>query len=174
MTFADHLKRLRVQAGLTQEQLAHACGYPTQSRIGNYESNLPNAREPKASEIAHIAKTLGVPVGALFGESQSVRLDPATVAMAHRAVRDLLTDKDTTRVYNIEEEPALFVHMYALTAATAKTPQGATKDGRGDAVPAEGAGTKRVARAVRDKAETDAGGHPSASGSTGRSRAKAG
>lgn len=57
-TFAQRLKRLRELHKMTQEQLADACGYRNQSRIGNYESGL---RTPSMRELPVLAKGLGVP-----------------------------------------------------------------------------------------------------------------
>lgn len=155
MNFAANLKALRIAAGMSQEKLAHACGYSGQSRIGNYESSAPKARQPKPVEIAKIAHALGVTVGELFGEpapgsqSESVRLDPEIVAMAHRSVRELVEEKN--RKYNVETDPTSFVQMYELIAGI-NTPQGADKDGREDAMPDESAGKKDVARKVQRKA----------------------
>ena len=152
MNFAQTLKALRLKAGLTQEQLAHACGYSGQSRIGNYESGKPKARQPKPDELPTIAKALGVSVSALFGEtaldshSQYLILDPKIVVLAHRAVRDLLKEKK--RRYDIEANPAPFVHMYQVHAKI-NTPQGAVADGRSDAVQNEGGSKKRTARVVQ-------------------------
>jgi len=69
MTFAARLKSLRKAAGLTQEQLAHACGWSGQSRIANYESSSPKARQPKPDEAMRMAAALGVSVADLLGES---------------------------------------------------------------------------------------------------------
>lgn len=57
-TFGQRLKRLREAQQMTQEQLAAACGYKQQSRIGNYESGL---RTPSVKQIPVLAKGLGVP-----------------------------------------------------------------------------------------------------------------
>jgi transcriptional regulator with XRE-family HTH domain len=166
MTFAQTLKKLRTDAGLTQEQLAHACGYSGQSRIGNYESSQPKARQPKPDELPVIAKALGVSVGQLFGESQTLRLDPVMLAETHRVLRELYHER--CQVYSLEDPIAAvwFVQLYAMRAAmsaqpsqdewvqfgrklaTITTPQGAG-DGRSDGVPVEGTGTKRVAGGVR-------------------------
>jgi transcriptional regulator with XRE-family HTH domain len=154
MTFADHLKRVREQAGFTQEDLAERLGYPSQSRIGNYESG---AREPKAREIARIADALKVTVGELFGESRSLRLDADMVAMAYKAVCDLVDDKQRA-VYDITADPASFVQMYELRTAI-NAPKGATGDGQNHVGPAESAGTKEVAGKVQRKAKADAGEH---------------
>lgn len=53
---------------MTQEQLAHACGYTGQSRIANYEATGANARSPSLNEIPVIAAALGVPAAYLIGD----------------------------------------------------------------------------------------------------------
>lgn len=171
MSFASNLRRLRDAAGLTQEQLAHACGYPGQSRIGNYESSAPNARQPRPDELPNIAAALGVSVGELFGEpatgnqSRPLRLDPAMIAETHRTLREL--EKDEGRTFSLEDEQyaAWFVQVYALRAGMSAQPtseewveygrklatitlQGAG-DGRTDGVPAQGTGTRKLARKVQ-------------------------
>lgn len=92
MDFHRQLKRLRTERGMTQEELAHACGWQGQSRIGNYESTGASARQPKLDELVQLARALGVSVAELLGEkvadspiqeSQGVRLDPAMLARTH-------------------------------------------------------------------------------------------
>jgi len=94
MAFSDNLKRLRLARGLTQEQLALACGWSGQSRIANYESSAASAREPKVSEVPLIATALGVPVAELFGESistsQDQRLDFVRISAAVTVLRTYL------------------------------------------------------------------------------------
>lgn len=59
-TFAQRLRRLRIAAKLTQEELALRCGYKGQSRIAGYESSGKFTRNPPVSEISTLAKGLGV------------------------------------------------------------------------------------------------------------------
>jgi transcriptional regulator with XRE-family HTH domain len=54
------IKRLRTHAKMSQAQLAEACGWKSQSRIGNYEAD---SREPSLADISVIAKALGVDEG---------------------------------------------------------------------------------------------------------------
>lgn len=56
-TLASRIAHYRAQAGLSQAQLAAACGWASQSRIGNYESG---SREPKIDDVTKIAKALSV------------------------------------------------------------------------------------------------------------------
>ena len=69
MDFSSRLKIYRQRAGLTQEQLALACGWQGQSRIANYEAarDKKSAREPALSELPVIAKALSVSVAELLG-----------------------------------------------------------------------------------------------------------
>lgn len=57
MSFAHNLKRYRAAAKLTQEQLAHACGWSGQSRIANYEAG---SREPTFDDADALAHALHV------------------------------------------------------------------------------------------------------------------
>jgi transcriptional regulator with XRE-family HTH domain len=83
MSLSAQIRRWREYRELTQEQLAHACGWQGQSRIGNYEKEGPTGRLPRAPEIPVLADALGVTIDELYfgtpgleGVSQSVRLDP--------------------------------------------------------------------------------------------------
>lgn len=94
MAFSDNLKRIRIERGLTQEQLALACGWSGQSRIANYESSAANSREPKVSEVPTIAAALRVSVAELFGEtpakSQVPRPDFVKLSAAITILRNYL------------------------------------------------------------------------------------
>jgi len=85
MDFRTNLRRLRKHEQLSQEQLAHACGWTGQSRISNYESG---AREPTLADLFVLAKALKVSVSELIGErgegsaSQSGRPDFETMGGA--------------------------------------------------------------------------------------------
>ena len=69
-SFATRLRYLREAAGLTQEQLALACGFSGQSRIANYESRTSKAREPSIEDLIAISRALSVPVGALVDPAE--------------------------------------------------------------------------------------------------------
>lgn len=56
-TLAMHIKKLRKAKGLSQQELAHACGWESQSRIGNYERGL---REPNLQDLQKLSHALGV------------------------------------------------------------------------------------------------------------------
>lgn len=118
MAFSDNLRAARLRAGLTQEALALACGWSGQSRIANYESSAPTAREPKVSEVPALAKALGVSVASLFGESpasQVSRPDPDILASSYRF---LVTAFATLgKAVDFEAEADLFADVYEWIAA---------------------------------------------------------
>lgn len=118
MNFAQNLKRLRVDAGLTQEQLAHACGYSGQSRIGNYESG---SREPELQEIPIIAKALGVEIAELWGRpasstpSHSLGIDVATLIEAEKLTA--IEESITGRKHEPAPKMRRIAELYALVMA---------------------------------------------------------
>lgn len=177
MTFAANLRRLRKRANLTQEGLAHACGYSGQSRIGNYEKEGPDGREPELSEIPVIARALGAEIAELFGEpasgkgSQSARLDPERIAelatvLCERAgvepearlawdLRDERTAESFVEAYEayvaMKEQPTP-ANIVRFSEAVANSPQGARKDERGSDVPTQGTAKRNVGGGSRRKA----------------------
>lgn len=177
MTFAANLRKLRIAAGLSQERLAHACGYPGQSRIGNYENEGPSGREPKLAEIPVIARALGVEIAALFGEppsgqgSQATRLDPeritelATVLCERAGIKpeerlrwDLRKEGsaenfvEAYEAYAAMKEKPTPANIVRFSEAIANSPQGARKDERGSDVPAKGTTKRNVGRSGSHKA----------------------
>jgi transcriptional regulator with XRE-family HTH domain len=54
---AERIKRARKKAGMSQAQLAEACGWKSQSRVGNYEAGT---REPTFADITAMAAALSV------------------------------------------------------------------------------------------------------------------
>lgn len=74
-SFGARIRALRKNAGLSQEALAHACGYAGQSRIANYEKDT---RTPSIAEIETLARALGVTPSDLVGTSDQHA--PASVA----------------------------------------------------------------------------------------------
>lgn len=71
-SLAQRIKRLRKAAGLSQADLADACGWKSQSRVGNYEVGT---REPTLADIALMADALGVPESDLL-----IGLPPGSLA----------------------------------------------------------------------------------------------
>lgn len=92
MPYPDAIKRLRNARNLTQEQLAMACGFPTQSRIANYERGK---REPSLADAALLAEALGVTQAEVLdltypAQSQPARLTGEMLASAYRMARQTL------------------------------------------------------------------------------------
>lgn len=56
-TLGQRIKRHRKAAGLSQAALATACGWKSQSRVGNYETDT---REPSLADLRLIANAIGV------------------------------------------------------------------------------------------------------------------
>jgi hypothetical protein len=102
--------------------------------------------------------------------SQSLRLDPRTLRLTHRALREMFHDAKLG-AYNLEADPALFLQVYEIRSSMSDepseseliafgakleklmTPQGAEKDGRGDdRVPAKGTSKGKVSGKVRREA----------------------
>lgn len=177
MSFAANLRRLRINANLTQEQLAHACGYSGQSRIGNYEKEGIKGREPPLSDIPVIARALGVEIAQLFGEtgsgrgSHSARLDPERIAelatvLAERAgvkrndlmrwdLRDEVTAARFVEAYAayvaMKESPTP-ENVVRFSLAVAESPQGAENNERSKDVPAQGTAKRHVGGGAGRKA----------------------
>jgi len=64
--FSVRLKRLRIQAGLTQKDLERSSGIP-KSRISRYENGH---LLPSFQGLRRLSRSLGVPESALLGEPQ--------------------------------------------------------------------------------------------------------
>ena len=94
MTFAQTLKRLRLERGLSQEELAHRLGTSRQV-VSRYESG---ARVPKISTVAAFARALEVPLSALTGELSGDEMShlttllqkPESTANASQALADYI------------------------------------------------------------------------------------
>ena len=67
-TLRKNIKTLRKKANLTQEQLAHACGYKYQSAVGMWELG---ERTPKPDALLALASALGVSVDELLKEGET-------------------------------------------------------------------------------------------------------
>ena len=66
VTFGASLKRLRMERGLSQEELARRLGTSKQA-ISRYENG---ARVPKISTVSALAAALDAPLTALTGEEE--------------------------------------------------------------------------------------------------------
>jgi transcriptional regulator with XRE-family HTH domain len=83
MTIGSRLRQARVDAGLTQKQVASKCGWESesQSRVSQYENDK---REPTLSDIAKFAKATGADPGQLaFGKSD-LKPEEAALLQAYR------------------------------------------------------------------------------------------
>lgn len=65
-TLGERIAHYRKAKGLSQAKLAKACGWASQSRVGNYELNT---REPSLGDLELMAAALGVTVGDLLGSA---------------------------------------------------------------------------------------------------------
>lgn len=66
-TLGERIAFFRKKKGMSQKALAVACGWGSQSRVGNYETDT---REPSLDDIERMAKALDVTSAQLIGESQ--------------------------------------------------------------------------------------------------------
>ncbi|WP_368607468.1 XRE family transcriptional regulator [Pseudomonas fulva] len=82
-SLSQRIKRLRKATGMSQAQLADACGWKSQSRVGNYEAGT---REPTLADIAAMAAALGV------GQSELLLSQPSveSATPAARSTADLV------------------------------------------------------------------------------------
>lgn len=63
MEFKDNLKKYRLAAKLTQQQVADKCGWDSANRVSNYEVGT---RSPSIPELIRLADVLGISVGTLI------------------------------------------------------------------------------------------------------------
>jgi transcriptional regulator with XRE-family HTH domain len=97
-TFRERLHTLRLQAGLTQEQLGRRAGI-TGRQISTYEHGYA---KPRALTGQQIASALGVSLAYLLGEEESVifEQDGIPVFSSNNAVNDVLTiDRSATNFF---------------------------------------------------------------------------
>lgn len=82
-SLAQRIKRLRKEAGLSQAQLADACGWKSQSRVGNYEAGT---REPNLADISAIAKALRIDDAQLLLSTPPADLSPLSFETSQTSV----------------------------------------------------------------------------------------
>ncbi|MBC3436081.1 helix-turn-helix transcriptional regulator [Pseudomonas sp. BW16M2] len=83
-TLAQRIKQFRKAKHLTQQALAIACGWESQSRVGNYERGI---REPNLADIERMATALGVTLGDLLEGTEESSTAPSTnISFARRAL----------------------------------------------------------------------------------------
>lgn len=79
-TLGKRIAHHRKAAGLSQAALASACGWKSQSRVGNYESGT---REPTLADLEKIAAAVGVSVAQItYGEPPQRVAEPAVLGQA--------------------------------------------------------------------------------------------
>lgn len=85
-TLGSRIAHYRTQKGLSQKALATACGWGSQSRVGNYEKDT---REPSLDDLATIAKVLGIEVSDLVRgpTSSTYAPEPSNVTLAPQPSR---------------------------------------------------------------------------------------
>lgn len=141
MTLGERIKKARKAAGLTQAQLAAACGWENASRVGNYEQG---AREPSLEDLGLIAVAVrggghslewivtGNEKAVLLGgsavvsvdsvaPSQPVRLDPGALRAAVEAV-DAAIELAGANV-STADRAGLYERAYAVFQDTASVAQ---------------------------------------------------
>ena len=72
-TLGSRIAHYRSIKGLSQAGLAKACGWASQSRVGNYERDT---REPTLEDIALMAKALGINESELLTNQPLARMEP--------------------------------------------------------------------------------------------------
>lgn len=77
-TLGQRIKRHRKAAGLSQAALATACGWKSQSRVGNYETDT---REPTLADLSLIAKAVGVAASELILDYKPKAEEPVQSSM---------------------------------------------------------------------------------------------
>lgn len=167
MDFPANLKRLRIAAGLTQEQLAAAMGWSGQSQVSNYENGRG---DPPLAELDKLAHTLGVDIAELFNSSgrpkvtasHSGRFNPDMLAESIAALRRVA--KNNHLAYDPETHPDVTIYTYELRQALPPTPSTADVIDFG----------AKLAERLRLRAEGGGGGQGNGgqAGSADRKRAK--
>lgn len=66
-TLGSRIKTLRTAKGMSQKELAQACGWESQSRIGNYEKGT---RQPNLQDLGKIAAALNIKIAELVAEAE--------------------------------------------------------------------------------------------------------
>lgn len=111
-SLAQRIKRYRKAIGLSQADLADACGWKSQSRVGNYEAGT---REPTLADIAVMAEALGIKeADLLIGmPARDEVVAEAPSASSVDAVRDMLAkhgrnlpDRLKNQILAVTETPA--------------------------------------------------------------------
>ncbi|MGV6394535.1 LexA family protein [Pseudomonas caspiana] len=94
-TLGQRIKRFRKKAKMSQAELAKACGWSSQSRVGNYEVG---SREPTLGDIETMAKAMGVEYVDLLMSSD----DQAMANSAH--LSDVAVDANVFPAFHREKK----------------------------------------------------------------------
>lgn len=89
MAISANMKKIRLQKGLTQKQVADACGM-VDATYRTYELGKAN---PKPATVARIAKALGVPVSEVYGVDWADALDSSSPEVSSALYQSILTDQ---------------------------------------------------------------------------------
>lgn len=81
MTIGENIRRVRLEKGLTQKQVAQACG-TADAYIRAYELGKYN---PKPATVAKIANAMGVTPAELYGRGEDGERDPYTEFAIYQA-----------------------------------------------------------------------------------------
>lgn len=81
MTIGENIRRIRLEKGLTQKQVAQACG-TADAYIRAYELGKYN---PKPATVAKIANAMGVTPAELYGRGEDGERDPYTEFAIYQA-----------------------------------------------------------------------------------------
>lgn len=102
-TLGQRIKRLRNAKGISQKALAEVCGWESQSRIGNYESDT---RTPSLADLLLLAPALGVTIADLAGGEDRSGLAGMSTDIKGYAIRE---DLGSTRQAPAPESEAVRV-----------------------------------------------------------------
>lgn len=82
-TLGSRIKHFRKARRMSQAALADACGWSSQSRVGNYESDI---RQPSLDDLDLLASALGISVPVLMGK-QDLATNVAEVGVGYSTGR---------------------------------------------------------------------------------------
>ncbi|BAP44425.1 XRE family transcriptional regulator [Pseudomonas sp. 21LCFQ02] len=103
-TIGKRIKRLRTAAKMSQAQLAQACGWKSQSRVGNYEAD---SREPSFADIEAIATALQIDKSQLLLDMRALQPGGGLTnlpAPAKTSAADLVTQMLVRHGKNLDEQ----------------------------------------------------------------------
>lgn len=107
MTVNDNIRRIRLEKGMTQKQVAQACG-TADAYIRAYELGKYN---PKPSTVAKIAKALGVTPAELYGRDESGERDTYTEFAIYQAENGGEIDETAVNMQQLMATASEFSHQ---------------------------------------------------------------